>query len=295
MSQPQDLVAVASPALSAQIDPQGAQLFSLRDGAGRDLLWDGDPAFWTGRAPLLFPIVGSLNGGRYRLGDQTFELAKHGFARLRRFEVVQAGPGRAVFRLTPDAEAKAAYPFDFQLDMTFEIEGPVMTMRAEIGNRGESPLPFSFGFHPALRWPLPYGGARADHALTFQHNEPADIRRVGPDGLVSPDAQPTPVEGRILRLRDELFTDDAVIWDRLESRALEYGVPGGPTVKIAFPDTPHLGVWMKPGAGYVCIEPWQGFSDPAGFAGDVFDKPGVLSLPPGATHGLTMTIEVPAV
>ena len=81
------LVEIASGELVAQINPLGAELWSLTDAAGREYMTDADPAFWTGHAPLLFPIVGALNGGRYRVEGTEYALPKHGFARTSRFEL----------------------------------------------------------------------------------------------------------------------------------------------------------------------------------------------------------------
>ncbi|MDB5430663.1 MAG: hypothetical protein JWP35_1779 [Caulobacter sp.] len=284
------LVSIASEGLSAEIDPQGAQLHALRDGEARELLWDGDPAVWTGRAPILFPIVGMLNGGQYRLGGATFHMGKHGFARHKAFAVSESGPGHAVFTLVEDAETLAVWPFRFRLDLRFEVAGAGLTMTATVGNPGDRPLPAGFGFHPALRWPLPYGQPRERHRLTFEQAEPAPIRRIDTQGLLRPDGLTTPVKGRELVLEDRLFEDDAIIFDRLESRALTYGADQGPRLEIAFPDTPWLGVWTKPGAGYICVEPWHGVADPEGFAGDFRDKPGVFEVAPGESRSFGMSI-----
>ena len=121
-------------------------------------------------------------------------------------------------------------------------------------------MPASFGFHPALRWPLPYGNARAGHAIHFEE-EPAPVRRLDAEGLVRPDSFPTPVIGHDLALRDDLFTDDALIFDALQNRRLRYGAESGPQIEIAFADTPYLGLWTKPGADFICIEPWHGIAD----------------------------------
>jgi galactose mutarotase-like enzyme len=290
MTEPRTLVRIGSDALSAEIDPLGSQLHALRDGEGRDLLWDGDPAFWTGRAPILFPIVGMLVDGRYRLGDTTYAMGKHGFARHKMFEVVGRTPSSATFRLSADEETLKSYPFQFELKITFAIEGATLSLAASVGNLGETPMPASFGFHPALRWPLPYGKARADHRLRFDENEPAPIRRIDREGVVVPETYPTPVQGRDLVLRDALFEDDAVIFDRLNSHSLRYGAPDGPQLEVAFPDTPYLGVWTKPGAPYICIEPWRGIADPVGFKFDFREKPGVFEVAPGGAQTATMSI-----
>jgi galactose mutarotase-like enzyme len=268
----------------------GAQLFTLKDAEGRDLQWDGDPAIWSGRAPILFPIVGALADDRYRVDGKTYDLSKHGFARRSLFVVVEATSSSAAFRLRESEETLTLYPFRFELDVRFTVEDATLTLTATVKNPGDAPLPASFGFHPALRWPLPYGAPRAEHRLTFACEEPAPIRRIDTDGVVLPESFKTPVVGRELALRDDLFTDDAVIFDALKSDRLRYGADTGPSLEIAFPDTPYLGVWTKPGAGYICIEPWHGIADPVGFDGDFRTKPGVFEVPPGGAKEIAMSI-----
>src|SRR5579862_8649664 len=118
-----ELLSIASAALTARINPLGAELWSLADGDGREYMTDADPAFWTGHAPLLFPIVGALNGGRYRLGERVYELPKHGFARTSRFECTDKHDASARFRLTDNEATRAVYPFAFTLDLAFALEG----------------------------------------------------------------------------------------------------------------------------------------------------------------------------
>jgi galactose mutarotase-like enzyme len=283
---------IASETLRVTLTALGAEMVGLTTD-GRELQWDGDPAVWSGRAPLLFPIVGALAGGRYRLGDDTYALPRHGFARRSLFDIVERDGRRAVFRLAASEATRAVYPFEFVLDVTYAVDGPALAITAVIENRGDGPMPASFGFHPALRWPLPYGKPRADHVIRFERDEPAPIRRLDGDGCLLPQAFPTPVEGRTLRLRDELFSDDAVIFDRPASRRVVYGAPGAPAIAVTFPAMPHLGIWSKGGgAGFVCIEPWQGYADPAGFTGTLFEKPGVVPIEPGKAHACGMRIEL---
>lgn len=285
------LIRIASPQLSATINPLGGELWSLADADGRALMTDADPAFWTGHAPLLFPIVGTLKDDRYRLDDgRAFSLPRHGFARRKPFALVEQGADHALFRLLPDEETQAVYPFDFRLDMDFRLTGATLTMTATVANRGSAPMPFSLGFHPAFAWPLPYGGAKADHRILFERDEPAPIRQLDAQGLVAPEPRATPVEGRMLAPTHAVFDDDALIWDQLESRSLCWGVPGRTHLRIDFPGMPMLGLWQKPGARYLCIEPWAGVADPAGFAGTIGHKPGMMTLEPGAERALRMDV-----
>ncbi|HTX23811.1 MAG TPA: aldose 1-epimerase family protein [Steroidobacteraceae bacterium] len=290
MSEDSAWLTVSSGALTAQVDPLGAQLSVLRDPSGRELLWDGDPAFWNGRAPLLFPIVGTLAGGVYRVADETYALSRHGFARNKPFKVLSTSQTAAVLGLTADDQTLAVYPFHFQLQVRFEIADSTLTVKTSVRNDGAAPMPASFGYHPAFRWPLPFGAARALHAIEFDQEEPAPIRRLDAAGLVTPVRYPTPIHARRLRLDDELFRDDAVILDALRSHGVSYGADTGPRLALKFPDTPYLGLWSKPGAPFLCIEPWHGMADPVGFSGDFTEKPGVFIVPPGTQREFTLQV-----
>ncbi len=255
---------------------------------------DGDPDYWSGRAPLLFPIIGRLNEDTLRLGDKAYAMKKHGFARKSDFAIVDASDSAALFRLRDNAEGRAQYPFAFELDAHFRLDGATLHKTIIVRNNGDIALPFSFGYHPAFAWPLPFGGARDAHQICFERDEPASLARVTPYGTIGADRVPTPVAGNALTLADTLFDDDALVWRDLKSRQVTYGVPGYPQLDIAFPDTRHLGIWSKPGAAFVCVEPWAGIADPEGYQGDFRDKPGVMSLIPGDERSFRMDITLTA-
>lgn len=286
------MIEIANGILRARIDPLGAELSSLADAAGREFMTDADPAFWTGRAPLLFPIVGALNGGVYRLDGREYALPQHGFARRREFELVEQTADRALFRLADDAETRRVYPFAFALDAAFALVGATLAMEVTVANRDSRDMPASFGFHPAFAWPLPDGGAKEDHRIVFAQYEPARLNRIE-GGLIGAADRDTPVTGNTLRLRDDLFTQDALVWEAPASRALRYGGESGPQLDIAFPDMPTLAIWTKPGARFVCVEPWQGHADPVGFTGEIWDKPGIVRMAPGErrTYAMQVTLQ----
>src|SRR6478735_481283 len=137
-----ELVTIANGALTARINPHGAELWSLTDPQGREYMTDADPAFWTGHAPLLFPIVGALNGGRYRIEGAEYALPKHGFARTSRFELAEHGEHGAQFRLAESEATLAVYPFRFEFEIAFALTGATLSMVATVRNSGAGPLPF---------------------------------------------------------------------------------------------------------------------------------------------------------
>ena len=285
-----DLIEIGTAHLSAATHPLGAELISLRDAEGRELMTDADPAFWRGHAPLLFPIVGRLNRDTLRVDGVEYAMKQHGFARRSTFTVVEQSASAVTFTLGDNADTRAMYPFAFALRVTYEICDATLSTTVEIANReSERTLPASFGFHPAFAWPLPYGAARAEHRIVFADEEPETLRKLT-NSLIDPAPRPSPLEDRTLGLTDALFADDALVWDAVRSRSLRYGAPGGPHLRVDFPDTPMLGIWTKPGAAFVCIEPWHGMADPVGFTGDIAEKPGILVLAPGETRRFAMAV-----
>lgn len=282
---------IGSRALTASINPFGAELSSLRDRRGRQLMTNADPHFWSGRAPILFPIVGRLNDDVLWLDETSYRMEKHGFARRSMFDVAESSASHAVLRLINSARTMESYPFPFLLEIGFVVDDTTLTMTAIIGNTGDAPMPVSFGWHPAFAWPLPGGAAREDHYIDFEVDEPAPLKGLNEAGLIAED-RATPVIGNRLALADPLFERDALIWNPVTSQRLRYGSDTGPQLDIAFPDTPSLGIWTKPGARFVCIEPWHGTADSTGFGGDFREKPGVMMLEPGARHRIEMRVTV---
>jgi galactose mutarotase-like enzyme len=280
---------IRSRCMVAEISPHGAELIRLQDRDGKDLLWNGCEKWWTGRAPLLFPIVGRLPNDSALVNGEIFPMRQHGFARNKQFSVVGASLSECTFRLTSDDETLQQFPFDFALDVAFVIEDAALHIGATVFNKSSRAMPVSFGFHPAFRWPLPYGGSRQHHEIRFERSESVPIRRLT-DGLLDVTASTETFEGSTMPLDEAMFGSGALIFERLKSRAVSFGVPGEPSIQIRFPNMPHLGVWTKPGAGFLCIEPWQGYAAPLGFAGELKDKPGGVSLV--ANANTTFAIEI---
>ena len=284
------MITIASALLTAAIDPHGAELSSLKDAQGRELMTDADPAFWTGHAPILFPVVGRPYRDTIRVDGVAYPMAQHGFARGMAFTLVGHTAERAVFALSDDTETRAHYPFAFRLEIAFSIHEATLSIDVRVTNPGNAALPASFGFHPAFAWPLPYGRDKREHRITFSADEPDRLREIAKDGTIAAETRASPLDGRTLHLRDDLFANDALVWNDVRSDHVVYGADDGPRLEIAFPDTPMLGIWTKPGAHYVCVEPWHGIADPEGFTGDIRDKPGIFTVAPGVEKRITLHV-----
>lgn len=281
-------IMLANAALRAEISPLGAELVRLTDGDGREFLWSGDEKFWAGRAPLLFPMVGRAKGDEILVDGVKYKLPQHGFARRSCFALVDSTESTAIFRLEDDA-TREKFPFAFRLDVKFALRESSLIVTATVTNRGETELPCGFGFHPAFRWPLP--DAAGAHKILFERDESAGFYLLD-DGLLAPEPQPCPVKNRELTLTPEIFAHGALVFKALNSRKVTLQAPGAKNVAVAFPDLPHFGLWSKPGAPFVCLEPWQGFAAPLGYDGEFAQRPGVIAIAPGAAKNFVMTIEI---
>ncbi len=286
------LVTLDNGILRISLNSLGAELTSLIDEAGRELLWQAGPA-WRRHAPVLFPIVGRMPGDQLIHDGIGYPIGQHGFARDHRFAVVMEGEHAAVFTLVDDAETRIHFPFPFRLQIRFALTGATLAVITTVSNTGTERFSASLGEHPAFAWPLAPGISREAHTLEFPVEEPAPIRRIV-DGLLSPDPRPTPVVGSILSLDDSLFVEDAVIFDHLTSRSVRYSAPGAPSITVDFADFPLLGVWSKVPGEFVCIEPWFGMTAPDGFTGEYDSKPGQFVLEPGTERMFAHSITVGA-
>ncbi|MDX8446844.1 aldose 1-epimerase family protein [Mesorhizobium captivum] len=277
--------------ISATIVGQGAELVSLRDAEGTELLWQAGSA-WRRHSPVLFPIVGRLKGDQLRHRGQGYPMTQHGFARDRRFDWEEQGPSSCTLVLTDDAESRDHYPFAFRLAIRYSLAPRQLGVTFEVTNTGDEVLPASIGAHPAFNWPLLPDLPKEAYRLTFADNERAPIRRLK-DGLLLPTPHPTPIEGKTLALSERLFDDDAVILDRPASTSVRYAAEHRPAIEMSWQGFNELGIWSKPGgAPFLCIEPWHGVASPVDFDGEFADKPGVMLIEPGAKRTLTYRIAI---
>jgi len=286
-----DTFAIRSDRISATIKADGAELCSLKNADGLELIWQADPQ-WPRHAPVLFPIVGRLKNDQLRHRGKVYPMTQHGFARDRRFTCLQHEPTFCRLALSDDPETRSRYPFPFRLEITYAVSGSDLGAVLQIANTGDETMPASIGAHPAFNWPLLPELAKEDYRLTFSDEEIAPIRRLK-DGLMREKPEPTPIQGKTLALSEQLFDDDAVILDKIASRSVRYTADRGPSIEMAWGDFPELGIWSKPGgAPFLCIEPWRGYASPAGFDGEFAEKPGVMHIAPAETRGLSYRVRV---
>jgi len=265
---------------SALVSPRGAELTAWR-ASGHDLLWPGDAAWWDRSAPILFPIVGWARDGRIRVDGVERPMGVHGFAAGKTFAVIAQDAGSCTLELSDDAETHAAYPFAFRLTVTHQLAETGLITTLAVTNPGERPLPYAFGVHPGFRWPL-MGANRSGHRIVFAEREEPSVPVIAPGGLFSTERRPVAFDGITLPLDDALFAQEALCFLNARSRFWTLESPGG-ALRMEVEGLPHLALWSKPDAPFLCMEAWSGHGDPVGFTGELQDKPSMRILAPGAT------------
>ena len=175
-------VTLSNASLQAAVQTQGGELVSLRDMAGTEYIWQGDPAFWSGQNPILFPIVGSLRDGQVEVDGKTFQMGRHGFARRSVFTLADQGQDFALLELRESPETLAQFPFPFVLQVRHQLLDRGFATTFTVKNPGQTPLLFCIGAHTAIRCPLFQGERFEDYALVFDRSEDADTLLLTPQG-----------------------------------------------------------------------------------------------------------------
>ena len=287
------MVTLKNPRLTVEIDDLGAQLCSVKNAGGTEYIWQADPAIWARHAPLLFPVIGRLQNGQYTHQGQTYSISSHGFARDSRFEVLEQGEARAVFRLTQSPEALAVYPFPFVLTVTYVLEDNRLTKTCRVENPGQEEMLFELGAHDGFRAPLEPGESMDDYAILLPGLEAITPYGMDQEGITTPKSGTISLEGGRLPLKPSTFGLDTVILDQLpQRRAVLADKAGHPRVTLDFADFPYLGIWTpdKPfDTNYVCIEPWSTLPDAVFVGRGLEDKQGIRRLAPGQADTLSYT------
>ncbi len=284
---------IANDHAAVEVSSLGAEMQSLRAADGRDFLWNGDAAWWNGRSPILFPIVGKAPDNRILVEGKPYEMNQHGFARRSEFVLAASDATSCRYELQASEASRASYPFEFLLALTHALDGAKLTVTAEVENRDTRPMPFGLGFHSAFVWPLP-GGEGKPHTVTLDNGaEPALTRLSG--GLVDGAKLPSPFKAGHLVLEHGMFDADAMIFMEGAGEGLSYQAEGaGAGLKFTFENLPNLALWQKPGAPFLCVEPWHGTAAETGSDGAIEKRPYGTLLQPGQTARFAFTVELPA-
>ena len=248
-----------------------------------EYLWNGDEKYWKYNAPVLFPIVGKVNGGKYKVDGIEYELPQHGLARTREFKLIEKSESRIVFELRYDEETLKVYPFKFILRIGYTLMEYGVETSYEVINNDNKDIYFSIGGHPAYMCPINQGESFEDYYFEFDKVEKSSKILLSSNGLFTKNTELIMNNDKELPINIEMFKDDAIIFNDLKSNKISLkSRKSDKSITMDFSGFPYLGLWTKPtGAPFVCIEPWFGHADYEDFNGDFKDKEGINKLAVG--------------
>lgn len=282
--------------LTIQVKDHGAELSSIKKGS-TEYLWQADPAFWGRHSPVLFPIVGSVWEKRYRVDGTEYELGQHGFARDMDFEFVEGTDTEVRYRLVSTEDTLKKYPWPFVLEIAYRLHDNKIDVIWEVTNPGDKEMYFQIGAHPAFFYPDYDPQTSGRGFLSFDKPEGLECIRIKEKGCV--DAQTkypleVPADGLLPLARETFDVIDTIMLQGGQIGAVTlYKEDRTPWLGLQF-DAPVVGIWSPPtkNAPFICLEPWYGRCDSAGYEGEYKDKEWMNSLAPGERFSSVYTIEI---
>ncbi|WP_026839038.1 aldose 1-epimerase family protein [Gillisia sp. JM1] len=281
--------------LSIGIKSTGAELCSIVNKlTGTEYIWQGNPAFWASHAPILFPIIGALKEDTYFFEGIKYHLPKHGFFRNNDTVVLkQKGNDQLTFSLKFSEDTLKSYPFKFELEVSFMLKGKALKVKHEVFNLDTKEIYFSIGGHPAFNAPLFLGESYEDYSLEFDQNLNLETHILTNGGLISNKTESVLKDENRIQLRKDLFNNDALIFEAIPSKKVSLlSKHSGKILSVEYSDFENLGIWAKPNAPYVCIEPWLGIADFEDTDQDLKNKVGINKLMPTQSFCASYIIEI---
>lgn len=276
------------------INTLGAEIISMkRKSSKEEYVWCGDPSYWAGHAPVLFPVVGGLVDGQFRIGKKTYEMKKHGFARKSEFKVISHDVSSAVFRLKANDETLEQYPFYFCLEIAYELQGSSVVIDYKVRNMDDKDMPFQLGTHTSFMINQSTNEGLKDWVINFDQEETLNRLYITSTLVDNTKEQLLGENCQSLRVKEEDFYEDALVFKNINSKVITLkSEKTSNYVQLTSVNLPDLGIWQPKDAPFLCIEPWAGTGDEVGFNGSFYDKHNAITLVPRDKFKAQLAIEI---
>lgn len=259
--------------LSAKVDERGSQLVSVSSiKTGREYIWGADPKIWGRSAPILFPAVGRMYTDGYIYKGKRYRMSKHGFLRDEMLSVKENKGDAVSFIYRQTEKIKEIYPFDFTFETSFSLSGNTLVTEYTVENNGDETMFFSLGAHPGF-------SCNMGDKVTFSEREAEKAPYFDKDDRPSGKEFAELSEGKSFYITDDIFFEGSIVFSSPNSKSVSLSENEEEYMRIEFGKVPHLWIWAKQGAKFICIEPWHG-ADECVPQEDISKKSGIISLLP---------------
>ncbi|WP_055436998.1 aldose 1-epimerase family protein [Lacinutrix algicola] len=282
--------------LKIKVKPIGAELCEISSVKNKkQFMWHADPDVWGSFAPNLFPIIGALKDETYIYNGTKYNMPKHGFIRHSKdIKLIKETENSLSFSLTYNEDLLKIYPFKFEYIITYTLIDNTLDINYTIKNLDNKSIYFSIGGHPAFKCPLYKDENYTDYNLVFETEETSKTHLLNTEtGLVKNETKPIFNTKNSIQLKSDLFNNDALIFKDLKSRKVALVSDlHGEILNVTFKDFNYLGLWAKPNASYVCIEPWLGIADHENASQNITEKEGIIKLTENETFRANYSIQI---
>ncbi len=280
---------ISNELLSITVNDAGAEMQSLKHlPSGKELLWQGDPQYWEGRSPILFPAVGGLWNKAFRSNGHTYPLAKHGFMREKVWTLAEKDNTSITYIYRDKGEDRASFPWPYEIKVKYSICGHCVKADFSVKNTGDSPMYFQLGGHPGFTLPDFEEGAETDGYLQLS-GTPTHVVRAGEQGCIEPGTFDVPqTADGLVPLCVDTFANEALIFENHMIDSVKILDKNRQPIVSVRSTSPVWLFWSPQGihTPFICAEPWYGLCDHVGFTGDISERPYINCAQPGETwHG----------
>ena len=269
------------------VKEMGAELTSLKSKkTGIEYIWEGNTDIWYGQSPILFPVIGRLLDDKYRLNGKEYSMEKHGIVRKKPFKLVEQTEDSLTFVQSDDEASLEIYPYHFELFVTFKLNGNSLEVSHKVVNKNDCVMYYSFGAHPGFN-------CKIGDYLEFDTPQVSVLNeQIDEESLLLDNQVELLKNEKRITIEKNTFDNDALILSGYTDKVISLKSDDhNRVVRFNF-DSPVLGIWAKPNAPYVCIEPWWGINDNHDKKADLSEKRGILSLKANSSETFTWSAEI---
>ena len=288
------LFQISNDKITIQVDSMGAELKSLKEVAsGREYMWNGDPQYWKRTSPVLFPLVGGVKDGVYRVDGREYPMGQHGFARDMEFQLKSQVAHEIWFVLEANGDTLDKYPYPFMLEIGYELVDATVIVKWRVHNPGKERMYFSIGGHPAFLCPIEENTKQSDYVLRFDTRDEV-VSSCLENGLISGRQVTYKLHNGTYSITEDLFDGDALVIEHDQAHSVALVAPDGRAYLTVDFDAPLFGIWSPPkkNAPFICIEPWYGRCDRADYTGEWKEREWMQSLDADGTFAAEYKITV---
>ncbi|MEG0135263.1 MAG: aldose 1-epimerase family protein [Cetobacterium sp.] len=273
------MLSIKNDDLFVEISLLGAEIKKVIGKTGESYMWSGDKNIWGSVSPVLFPVVGKSVNDSIKYENKKYQFKNHGFARHTNFKIQDMSENKVTLFIDSNMISIEEYPFEFRFSVTYRLEKNQLITEYLVENLSNKIMHFSLGNHPGFKCPFDENSKIEDYIIQFEHPEVLEELFVNEEALFKRETKELQLKDGIIQLNKDSFNKGALVYTGYKSQTVSLKEKKtNRKITVSLDGFKYLGFWAKPGANFVCIEPWCGIGDFIDFDGEISERVGNISL-----------------